>query len=219
MLQLDGTNENGVVFRDRSHEKLLSLLAGHLPAQLALGCQDSRVSSKTAAGKRAKWLPHARLTGGQTWCKRFYCVARGCATVVDVSGAVPRDADSAIVIACTFTSATCVHLVGDVYGQLRGNTRKEWAKRRLKPHALQLAALQEMSQDRALTGNMQNLPRRSAAQRLSSEEHLSLQRQKDLLQSLQDMVSAGGTQEWLRCLSLKPASILVLSESETFLLA
>src|SRR5437588_479159 len=48
----DSKATEGVVFRQLSHELLLSAVEKQLPPQLALACKDSRISSKTASGFR-----------------------------------------------------------------------------------------------------------------------------------------------------------------------
>jgi hypothetical protein len=50
VLQPDETCSDRVRFRVDSHQHLLGAVSDHLPPQLALACQDSRVSSRTAAG-------------------------------------------------------------------------------------------------------------------------------------------------------------------------
>lgn len=127
---------------------------------------------------------------------------------------VPRADDNSLTMSCKFGSDACVHLVGDLYGQLRGSARQEWSQRRLRPHEMQLAGLQSVSEERIMTGNMQNIPMVASSQRLSSDEQVLLQRKKDLLASLQQLACEEGIAESLCCLSLKPASVLVMSQSK-----
>ena len=117
---------------------------------------------------------HALFTGDQIWTKRMYCMAENCNTKCDVFAVLSDTED--IEVKCKFNGELCVHLVGDLYGQLRGSARKEWAATRLRPHEMQLQALQSVSEDRILTGNLQNVPRLSSAKRLSSEERTGLRR-------------------------------------------
>lgn len=132
---------------------------------------------------------------------------------------VPRADDDAVIATCKFPVPGCVHLVGDLYGQLRGIARREWGSKHMRPHALQLAAAQAMPRDRAVTGNMQGYPTESSAQRLSSQQQVLLRRKKYLLPSLQDLCRTDNTSAWISSLSLKPASVLLLSESMHLIVA
>jgi hypothetical protein len=132
---------------------------------------------------------------------------------MEMRGFVPRDADN-VEVSCKFISAACIHLVGDVYGQLRGVWKRQWSGKQMRPHALQLAALQSMSRERAVTGNMLGLPTQASARRISSQQQLMLRRKKDMLASLQDMCRTADTGPWLSSLSLKPASVLIIHDSE-----
>jgi hypothetical protein len=222
VLQRDESAKDRVCFRDKSHEHLIRQLAAQLHPQLALACQDSWISSPTAAGLR--FLPQllptiALVSGGQTWTKKFYCQARNCPTTMEMKCLVPRADDDAVNVTCKFPVPGCVHLVGDLYGQLRGIARREWGSKHMRPHALQLAAAQAMPRERAVTGNMQGYPTESSAQRLSSQQQVLLRRKKDLLPSLQDLCRTDNTSARLSSLSLKPASVLLLSESMHLIVA
>lgn len=107
-----------------------------------------------------------------------------------------------------------MHFVGDVYGQLRGKARDEWRQKKLQPHAMQLESLLSVPADRLLTGNMQGFPGRSAAERLSSEQRTLLRKHKDLLQSLQLLGESPETKDSMAALSMKPPSVVLLSDSK-----
>jgi hypothetical protein len=154
------------------------------------------------------------FSGGQKWLKRFHCSAHDCPTKLDIFSFVPRRDDTAVDISCKFISRSCVHLVGDVYGQLRGETRVEWSKRLLRPHAMQIEGAKSVSAQRIMTGNMKNLPREHSSERISSNQRTSLRKQKELLPSLQEMASDDTTKDWIRGLSMNPASVILLNERE-----
>lgn len=145
------------------------------------------------------------------WVKIFHCSAHGCPTILEMSSNYSQT-DERAEISCKFKSS-CVHIVGDVYGQLRGKARSEWRQKNLQPHAMQLASLQAASPSRILTGNMQGLPGRAAAERLSSEQRTLLRKHKDLLPSLQALGQSAETKEFMGALSMKPPSVVLFSES------
>ena len=143
--------------------------------------------------------------------RKYRCSARGCPTRLEFSSIIPGSAEPTVEVYGTFGSPTCVHFVGDVYGQLRGSARAEWKDKNLQPHAMQLKALASAPAHRVLAGNMKDLPRQSSAQRLSSDQRTGLRKDKDVLKSLELLLDSPATQNWLH-VSMKPASAVIVSE-------
>jgi hypothetical protein len=131
---------------------------------------------------------------------------------MDMSSLVPTD-DDYVTVRCKFSPPSCVHLDGDIFGQLRGQSRADWKAKQLRPHAMQLAALRSVSADRILTGNMQGIPGQSAAQRLSSDQRTALRKGKTLFEALQNLGIDEKTKDWVRAISMKPASVVIVNES------
>lgn len=198
VLQDSSTAHAGYVFRDGANQEIIKLLAAHLPPQLALACLNSRIS--------------AGALGAQTWTKRWYCSAPGCPSKLETSSDIESASD--IKLRVLFSDGPCSHIANSVYGQLRGKQRAEWARLQLGAHRLQLEAVQSVPADRFLTGNMSGVPQQSSAQRLASERRTKLRRHADLLTSLQRLSEEADMGPWIRQISMKPASVLLVSEGE-----
>lgn len=201
VLQQRPRSRAGWMFRDGANHAIIKFLEPHLPPQLAMSCASSRIS-----------LPS--VGSNQSFVKRWYCGARSCPTKLDVFCDID---DPVTKLVIRFTDGPCAHFINEVYGQLRGPAIAQWSEEHLGPHLLQLEGLHSVSSDRFLTGNMQNIPSRSSSQRISSNKRTKLRRDPDLLLSLRKMCleeQAGG---WIRQVTIKPASVLVLSEGIFFI--